>query len=678
MSSGFNPRWSPARVRQARQALIEHGEPRGELAEQINPVLMRSWLRSCQAGLPPDGRSSGAPHASAAQLARALDHQHELVGHARPVMEFLFEQTRDTDSMVLLADARGMVLHALGDSSFLDRAERVALRPGATWLEQHRGTNAIGTALADGQALVVHGAEHYLERNGFMSCAAAPILDPGGQLLGVIDISGDHRRAHPHTLGLVRSGARMVEHRLFETRHHTGLRLRFHKHAEGIGTLTEGLLALSPDGWVIGANSVALEWLGLRGEQINAVRIEQLFELGATTLDDWLMRAEPAARQLRSLRGEPMWARLDQGRQTVSVAVNGPAAAVRGGLPAAGRADQVGGAEPADATTRRPAPAPAAASDALAALDTGDATLQAAITRARRVQGKPIGLLLQGESGVGKEVFARAVHASGPRRSGPFVAVNCAALPETLIEAELFGYSPGAYTGARREGAPGRIREAHGGTLFLDEIGDMPLAMQGRLLRVLQERQVVPLGGGKPVAVDFALICATHRRLRDEIQSGRFREDLYYRLNGLSLRLPALRDRQDLPDLVQRMLAELAPGRVVQIAPDLAVALHAYRWPGNLRQLSNALRTACALLGEDETQIGWSHLPDDLAEDLARDSRGAGPVPRAPALESDTQRLSAQAIEQAVQGSGGNMSEAARRLGISRNTLYRRLKEAGR
>jgi transcriptional regulator with PAS, ATPase and Fis domain len=325
------------------------------------------------------------------------------------------------------------------------------------------------------------------------------------------------------------------------------------------------------------------------------------------------------------------------------------------------------------------APAAVPAADALAALDTGDVTLQAAITRARRVQGKPIGLLLQGESGVGKEVFARAVHASGPRRSGPFVAVNCAALPETLIEAELFGYSPGAYTGARREGAPGRIREAQGGTLFLDEIGDMPLAMQGRLLRVLQERQVVPLGGGKPVAVDFALICATHRRLRDEIQTGRFREDLYYRLNGLSLRLPALRDRQDLPDLVQRMLAELAPDRPVTLAPDLAVALHAYRWPGNLRQLSNALRTACALLGEDEVQIGWSHLPDDLAEDLTRrDNRRSEAPPSTASSDTEPRRWSVATIEQAVHRSGGNMSEAARQLGISRNTLYRRLREAGR
>ena len=164
--------------------------------------------------------------------------------------------------------------------------------------------------------------------------------------------------------------------------------------------------------------------------------------------------------------------------------------------------------------------------DALAELDTGDERMRQCLERARKVAGKPIPILLQGESGVGKEMVAAAIHASGPRRERAMVAVNCAALPEHLIEAELFGYAPGAFTGARREGCPGRIREAHGGTLFLDEIGDMPLTLQSRLLRVLQERQVVPLGGGKPATVDFALIAASHRPLKLEVERGRFRADL--------------------------------------------------------------------------------------------------------------------------------------------------------
>jgi len=199
----------------------------------------------------------------------------------------------------------------------------------------------------------------------------------------------------------------------------------------------------------------------------------------------------------------------------------------------------------------------------------------------------------------------------------------------------------------------------------------MPLAMQARLLRVLQERQVTPLGGGKPVAVDFQLVCATHRRLREEVDARRFREDLFYRINGLALPLPPLRERSDLSALVASMLRELAPGREMQLAPDIATAFTRFRWPGNLRQLSNVLRTACALVGDDESLIEWAHLPDDVAEELV-----VHPAPRA-VQDSDTDlRLqAARCVQEAVRTSNGNMSEAARRLGISRNTLYRKLRE---
>jgi transcriptional regulator with PAS, ATPase and Fis domain len=197
---------------------------------------------------------------------------------------------------------------------------------------------------------------------------------------------------------------------------------------------------------------------------------------------------------------------------------------------------------------------------------------------------------------VGKELFARAVHDSGPRRSKPFVAINCAAVPENLIEAELFGYAPGAFTGARRDGSPGRVREAQGGTLFLDEIGDMPLPMQARLLRVLQERQVSPLGGGPSVTVDFALMCATHCKLREAAEQGRFRSDLYYRINGLTLQLPPLRERTDFAVLTKRLLHDLNPGRLVGMAPKLLERLRQHPWPGNLRQYANVLRTASAML----------------------------------------------------------------------------------
>jgi transcriptional regulator of acetoin/glycerol metabolism len=622
----------------------------------IESDLARSWERSWQAGLQPMGRMPGAPNASGAQLARELERQRELVAHARPVMEFLHEQTRESDSMSILAGSDGMLLHTLGDPQFVGRAERVALRLGAIWQEQFRGTNAIGTALADARAVVVHAEEHYLERNGFLTCAAVPIHDPKGRILGALDVSGDHRGYHRHTLGLVRSAARMIEHRLFDTRHDprqwSGLRLRFHIQPEGIGTVAEGLLAVTEDGQLAGANAAALELLDLDWKRLTHTRVDAVLAESLAQLMDWGQRSSATPHVVHTRGARAVWVRVEAGR-----------------LPHVARHGLV--------TDIRASVAVVQGADALAVLDTGDAVFQTAIARARKLMGKPIAILLQGESGVGKEVFARAAHRSGPRGEQPFVAVNCAALPENLIEAELFGYQGGAFTGARREGAPGRIREAHGGTLFLDEIGDMPLPLQARLLRVLQDRVVVPLGGGKPAGVDFALVCATHRDLTTEMQAGRFREDLYYRLNGLTLRLPPLRERTDLNQLLQRELQSLMPERAATVSPEVMNAMQGYRWPGNVRQLFNALRTACALLEPDDEAIDWEHLPDDLL--LALKPQTAAPRSGSPGdatdIPADLRTLSRQTIERTVAECEGNLSEAARVLGISRNTLYRRRRD---
>ncbi len=281
-------------------------------------------------------------------------------------------------------------------------------------------------------------------------------------------------------------------------------------------------------------------------------------------------------------------------------------------------------------------------------------------------------VLILGESGTGKELVADALHAASPRARKPLIKVNCAALPADLLESELFGYVKGAFTGAVKD-KPGRFQLASGGTLFLDEIGDMPLGLQSRLLRVLQERQVTPLGEGRPVPVDFALICATHRQLREESEAGRFRADLYYRLNGLTLNLPPLRQRSDLDRVVARMLAELAPGQGLELHPEVAAAFAAYHWPGNLRQLANGLRTAVALLDGGEAWIGWEHLPDDLVEELRQEREEAVAAPVA-TLATSLADLSRAAIDRVLAQERGNVSAAARRLGISRNTLYRKLR----
>ena len=661
-------------LRQARRCLLETGEvPSGLVRQQVS----QSWQRSALAGLSPAEPPVAPPLSSHAQLRQALACEYDLLAHARPVMDFLSDQMQGSGSIIILSDAQGLLLHSQGDTDFLARAERVSLSPGALWREEHRGTNAIGTALANAQPIVIQGAEHYLERNSFLTCSAAPVMAPDGRLRGVLDISVDHSGYHPHTFALVRSAARMIEDRLFHARHANDQLLRLHPHAEGLGAVGEGLLAFTEDGWIMGANAIAQQWLGLSADQIGAITLDRVFGPQALRLQSLPANGQPT--RVTTMVGQQLFARDEPDRRR-RVWATTPMSSQRPIVASTGPGATLG------APRRRPT---------LANDRRDDRRVSQALVRALRVQAQGIPVLLQGESGTGKEVFARTLHAEGDRAAKPFIAVNCAALPETLIEAELFGYVGGAFTGARREGSPGRIRQAEGGTLFLDEIGDMPLALQARLLRVLQDKQVVPVGGAHPVAVDFVLVCATHHQLRDAVSEGRFREDLYWRINGLTVQLPALRERGDTADLIDDMLAAIAHDmkrdEVPRVTEDVVDALLQHPWPGNLRQLHAVLRTACALAGPHDAELHWEHFSEDLwYEVFSKPYREDPPVatrvdaaPSAPAPldeagdegDINLRRLSHSAIARAIQASGGNMSEAARKLGISRNTLYRRLKQ---
>jgi transcriptional regulator of acetoin/glycerol metabolism len=633
-------------LRQARLHLQEHGNCPTEIGiGAIDDRLIRSWQRSLAAGLQPIGRLPQTEHASGSELRQVLACNHELLSHSRPVMEYLFESVRHSKSVVVLADNHGTLMHTLGDADFLNKAERVALASGASWHEDHRGTNAIGTALAENSEVEIHGAEHFLEHNSFLTCAAAPIMSANGRLMGILDISGDQHSGHPHTLNLVSMAVRMIENRLIVATNHRHIRLHMHARPEGIGTVAEGIVVMSEDGWIVGANRVGLSMLHLQISDLGAVQITGVLKL---RLDNLLSHQRVRSTQptlIYTLDGVGLYVQVHLDPTVLS------------------------------ATSTKPAVSECDPKDALSQLDSGDLKWRSAAEKTRRIIDKPIPLIIQGESGVGKEFFAKAAHDSGPRRNGPFVAINCAAIPENLIEAELFGYQPGAFTGARREGSLGRIREANGGTLFLDEIGDMPLAMQSRLLRVLQERSVTPLGGGKPVEVDFSLICATHCKLRDEAEKGKFRYDLYYRINGLTVQLPALRERNDFHALTEQILRNLSPQRQLNLAADVMASLSAYTWPGNLRQYSSVLRTAIAMLDVDETCITMRHLPDDIVDDLMSASSKSliSTVAHKETEPQNLEELSRHAIERALTDSCGNISQAARRLGISRQTLYRKI-----
>lgn len=612
----INDRAGLARVR--RHLLAGAVSPHGAAAG-----VGASWHRVRAAGLSPGSRSGDDLLDEASLNALRADNEH-LVALALPELENLGQQIDGSRSAVLLTDANGIILERHGDPHFRERSQRVALSPGACWDERVRGTNAIGLALAQGQSASVHGPEHFLECNTFLTCAAAPIRDARGTLIGLLDVSGDQSARQVHSLGLVRMGARMIENRVLMAAFPEALILRFHARPELLGTLGEGIVALAGDSRVLAMNDVARTYFPALADD---AAFESLFE----AVFEKLLASDSDSLMLRTTAGITVCLRLIRPERTIGTHA-----------PMARAPDR----------------------SRFANLHAGDAEVEATLSRAQRVFSNDIPLLIEGETGTGKEWMVRALHEHGPRPEGPLVNVNCAAIPETLAEAELFGYVPGAFTGASAKGADGRIVEANGGTLFLDEIGDMPIGLQTRLLRVIQERSVLPVGGGRPRPVTFSLVSATHCNLADDVADGRFRADLYYRLCGLSVQLPPLRQRTDLVGLIERILMTQAPG--VGLSDAVWERLLNARWPGNLRQLHNTLRTAVALRRPGRP-VDLDDLPADLGCGPSVGDRTLTPV--AGDLRDHEHRHMASVLAD----HGGNYSAAARALGISRSTLYRRL-----
>ncbi len=651
---------------------------RSEPGVLMHEVIANSHERSRQFGLSPNE----TPDFSAglkAEFKMAVEANQSLLRRSAPIMDMLYEQIAGAHSMLVLTDSAGTILHSLGDDDFLQRAQKVALATGVNWSERSKGTNAIGTAIATQAPSLVHGKEHYIESNHFLTCSAAPIFGPTGSMFGVLDVTGDQRSYQAHTLALMRMSARMIEDGLFNDEFKSVTVMRFHERSEFLGSLQECLVALSPDGKLIGANRAALQCMGISEHQLGHQSALSMFGATHGELHD---RGKKAA-------DKPLVLCLPNGRTIATSVRPAPASAVFAAPFALARAFSV--EKPIkDATpvTSLATPCHATNGVSLSSLRTSDAQINLVIDKIERTLNRDIPLLLMGDTGTGKEWMARACHVSSNRNKGPFVALNCAALPEGLIESELFGYEEGAFTGAKRRGAQGKIAQADGGTLFLDEIGDMPLSLQGRLLRVLQERQVMPLGAGKPISVNFAIVCATHRSLRQMVDSGQFREDLFYRLNGMTVKLPKLASRTDLNEII-RWILQTESGRVMTLSDDVLHRFQHYAWPGNLRQLSNILRTAIAMAGES-SQITMAELPDDFLEECQQSVAASGAAISTDCTQTGIQifempsatnasgfvKLDEQEkklIEQTLQLVGGNISEAAKRLGISRNTIYRRL-----
>jgi transcriptional regulator of acetoin/glycerol metabolism len=649
------PLVSMVKINRARVEFFSRGTVPAGL---VPDTIVNSWRRSLDRGVAAEDNVSAVTPVSSEELSSLKEKSRELLRHSLPVIENLYEQIMHTSSMVLLADAAGIVLHTVGDPDFIGRARKVSLQPGGIWSEDIRGTNAIGTALIEKAPIVVHNVEHFSTANRFLTCSASPIFDPNGGILGALDVSGDGRAQQQHTMALVRISAQQIENQMFTSGFEQEVVLHFHVRPEFIGTLYEGIVVFSHDGRFIAANRSALLHLGIDRLQAQAQTFSNFFDASLSTLIEQTAPFIQPIRQIRTRSGFTIFCRLKTG---------------------VAKAPKWSGGSVEEIYHHTQAPGSFAdVQPVMEELESGDPGMRKIIARVRKILPHDIPVLVEGESGTGKELFARAMHNSGSRRSGPFVALNCAALPDGLIEAELFGYQEGAFTGARRKGHLGKIRQADGGTLFLDEIGDMPLQLQARLLRVLQERAVYPLGGTSSYRVDFALVCATNRKIREEVATGRFREDLYYRLNGLLITLPRLSEREDRLTLAHSIVNTLAVYKgVIRLSPEVLEIFDNHPWPGNIRQMHNVLRTAVALLGHDD-EITVEHLSEDFLEqcrpvgrvsaDTENDETGDSLVDEPTSLD----HLEMMAIRKAVEECGGNISAAARRLGISRNTLYRK------
>lgn len=630
-------------TRHAQQVLtVAQGESTPRSGPGTDPSIARSWTR-CLEDYHLDPAQPMAP--TVLEHARVLESRERLqqvLTIAGGEMNRLLEQLSGGHA-VLLTDDRGVILNCVTEPGERRIFERAGLWLGADWSEAREGTNGIGTCLVERQPVTIHRDEHFRGRHTGLTCSASPVFDPHGDLLAVLDVSSARhdvsRQSQFHTMALVNLSAKMIESSYFLRHFDDQWLLRFHLQAGSVGLFSEGLLAFDDEGNVRALNQSALNLLSLGRADLVGQPVESLFDC---SLDELMSRAAPDAVTswpLRTCDGRGFFAVLHGQSRPVMKSVSAPVFVKHPAQPAPG------------------------------GICLGDAALQTDFNRALKVFERDVPLLINGETGSGKEAFAKAVHQASQRAGSPFVALNCAAIPESLIESELFGYRGGSFTGARKEGMRGKLQQADGGTLFLDEIGDMPVALQTRLLRVLEDRLVVPIGG-EPQAVDVRVISATHRHLLGRVEDGSFREDLYYRLNGLEIALPALRERADKSQLLDFLLEEEAGGHPVTMDIEARRALLHFSWPGNVRQMRNVLRTLAALCEDDV--IRFDDLPNVIGQQQVAQQTDA-------ALQRDSPLDDAErsALLAVLDAQRWHITHAARVLGISRNTLYRKLRKHG-
>ena len=609
---------------------------KGESVEsEVTPSIYRSWQRSLEYHVD-HSLVSHQDILTSARLSERRDSQESLIRASEPVLPYIFSLLGSTNYTVLLGDNEGYIIEAVGDAPFMSKAQKVNLSPGASWREEVRGTNAIGTALRENAPMSVFGWEHFVHDNHFLACWAAPIQNSQGLPLGVLDISGEANPDRQKILNIAMMGASMIEKnlRLFELEN----QLKFYQEGSRLASslLQQGFLTIDHNGIITSINSYGARLLGRKQEDIIGKLAGEVF----STPKGWILNGHSLNLHLKDSTGKEITSHLNQVFNEAGQSIG------------------------AVGTLQIKKETPLSNS-----LWIGNSQLsQRTLARASKISSTHSSVLIHGESGTGKEIISRTIHKLSSRSQGPFVALNCASLPASLIESELFGYVDGAFTGARRGGKPGKFELANKGTIFLDEIGDMPLNVQVALLRVLQEKEVSRIGDTKALKIDVRVIAATHKDLSALVSAAQFRLDLYYRLKVVTLELPPLRERsEDIRDLVPYFIDKTCKSLGLPplgIQEDVYTYLLAHSWPGNVRELENCIESMVALA--DGPILTTADLPDEILQSMENTQ-----VSTEPLLDQQTK----QAIIYALNQTKGKIAPAAKLLGIGRNTLYRKIKD---
>jgi len=638
----------------------------GSRSHAIRPQIVESWIRCSRAKVDPYSvtthRALDIP-----TLTKVLQKNEKLINIAKPFMANLYKFVKGSGFVVVLTDENGCIMEMFSDEDTLKNPLTRNFFLGASWEETEAGTNAIGTTVVIGEPIQVSGAEHFCQKHHCLTCSAAPIIDTNGRVIGALNMSGMSSMSHLHTLGMVVAAAEAITAQMSIRRKNYELALVNNRLTKFFNTVSDGVIIVDKNEIIVELNPAAKAMLGYAEQNILGMPVKQFFENKTSSKGKVLDNSEPyndAEIMVSTKDGvchclisiEPVVD--EQGMVTGGIIILRPIKHVQR---LANRLssysatfqfrDIIGQSAEIREVTRL-------------------AMLAAATTS---------NILLQGESGTGKEIFAQAIHNHSSQCNGPFIALNCGAIPRELIGSELFGYEEGAFTGAKRGGKLGKFELASGGTLFLDEIGDMPLEQQIALLRVIQEKKVVRIGGDKMIPVNVRLICATNKNLLQEVERGTFRQDLFYRLNVMAIIIPPLRNRiADILLLFRCFLDKLGHERGCRFDadPEVIACLQQYPWPGNVRELQNVVERATSLV--ESGNIALQHLPSEffrlntvnLSQESVHSIELADSRIQRKKLAGDAER---HKILNLLNIYAGNVSQVAREMGVSRKTLYNKM-----